>query len=92
MTMICKYELPVGNHITLMLPRGTKILSVGRQKQGLYIWAMEPTGEMESRNFRVIGTGQPLNDIDIAHLIHLGTVHFRESSLVWHVFEEVVSF
>ena len=88
LTRIYKYELYFGR--TVYLPKGAKILSVGCQGDGLFLWAEVDPNETrkEARLFIVYGTG---HDIESPEKVRkfVGTALMHGGSLVWHVFEKV---
>ena len=81
---IWKYELRVDDRLTVIMPRGARILSVGVQGKTICLWAMvtPETAEQERRIIAIYGTGNPLPD-DPGTFI--GTV--QVPPVVWHVFE-----
>jgi hypothetical protein len=88
-TVVYKYELPrflEDDNPTISLPRGAKILRVGLQGDGWWLWALvDPRAEAISRQLLVVGTDQP-ND----RLAEAGTSYICTSfddPFVWHVFE-----
>lgn len=73
--------------VAINMPRGAKPLSVANQNETLVLYAMvDPELPVVSREFRVAGTGHPLTNIPKMKNF-LGTVLFREGSLVFHVWE-----
>jgi hypothetical protein len=85
MITIYKYDIPLTDHISLPLPLGSEILSVGNQRERLCIWALIDTDVRTEKvhKLRVAGTGHPLNE-DVQFL---GTVQFMSGDLIFHVFE-----
>lgn len=83
---IFKYELPLDDLVTLELPLGSEVLSVGEQNGKVYLWAKfnSATQFMEKRKFKIVGTG---GEFDDHRLQYIGTVH--ERIFVWHIFEYV---
>ena len=70
----------------LSLPAGAKLLSVGFQGGGLFVWVLGNFTEdaaMESRTIEILTTGDEYHHI--LDREYLGTVHYRD--LVLHVFE-----
>jgi len=85
MKTIYKYALKQTDRQTLPMP-DARILSVGEQGGGLFLWAVVDTDATPHvRHFRIFGTGHPF-DGETRHFI--GTVKMS-SGLVWHVFEDV---
>lgn len=54
-------------------------------------WTLESGGPIVNRNFRVVGTGQPLPFSKERTYNHIGTAVFQNEigRLVWHLFEEI---
>lgn len=90
MKRIYRYPLEITDRVTLRLPIGARILSVGPPRGGsgfhLDLWALvDPDADGEDRFFCIVGTGNPAPDfIDR----HIGTVATAGGALIWHVFEE----
>lgn len=83
---VFKYEIPIDDEVSVMMPRWAQVLSVGNQGEKLCVWARVDTDdELTPRKFRVAGTGHPLDDERT--LDFLGTVQFYGGALVFHVFE-----
>lgn len=86
-----KYQLgpQTTNHI--VMPMGTKILTVQSQGDSPCLWTLVNTdNKRETRNFRIYATGQDI-DWPLEHLQYIGTFQLYGGSLVWHVFEEIDS-
>ena len=88
---IYRYQMNVTDVVNLDLPKGADVLSVGpprdRNDGPLDLWAaVDPQAEIESRTFRIIGTGNPMPDF---HGLFIGTVPMFGGTLIFHVFEEV---
>lgn len=88
MKTIYKYTLvDSGNPVPVRMPKGAEVLSIQFQRDALCLWALINVGaEMETRRFRVIGTGW--HDIKVDRSDYIATV--QDGNLVWHIFEEVV--
>ena len=85
MKTVYKYPVPVADAVRLNMPVGAKILTVQSQNDTPTLWALvDPDAPLESRVFRVIGTGHPVEDGD---LTYIGTAQQFGGSLVWHIFE-----
>lgn len=84
MKTVYKYTIPFLDEAVLELPIGAEVLSVGTQHEQLMLWARidtESTHTTVKRRFRVVGTGHPE-----AVGRFIGTVLFRDGTLVFHVF------
>lgn len=70
---------------TVEMPKGAKLLHVGKQGEEMFVWFMcDPKAETEMRAFEVCGTG---HDIP-ADFTYVGTVVTYEGTLVWHIFAD----
>ena len=88
--VIWKFSLQITDRQTVTMPVGANILSVQDQAGGLQLWAIvNPDAEREQRVIEIIGTGNPMVDIEKEDLarFHIATVQVRGGALVWHVFE-----
>jgi hypothetical protein len=91
MKTVFRYKLAITDEPGLFLPSGAEVLSVGPPRDGSYqldLWAQVdilPDAEKELREFRVIGTGNPMPS-DCGRFI--GTVPTHEGAFIWHVFEK----
>jgi len=95
---IWKFDLPWADIAEVQIPQAARVLHVGIQPEGiggqaLKLWARVLTkSPVETRRFRVAGTGQPLqhpNHPDFKVGDYVGSVVFPDGSLAFHVFEEV---
>ena len=86
MKRILKYKVPFEDEFVLRMPEGAEILSVQAQYGALYLWALvdEADHAITFRRFRLLGTGQPVDDIRATD--HVGTVMMGEGAFVWHLF------
>lgn len=84
---VWKFVLPFQDEVTIDMPKGAEIISVANQYETLCVWCLvpQPVKERQSRRFRIIETGHPI-DCSMS-LRFIGTVLFVEGSLVFHVFE-----
>ena len=84
---IWKFELPVEDEVSVEMPRGSRVLSVGVQGVRIFLWALCPTGRVpkEVRRFAIRGTGHPADGVSRNGFI--GTVMLHGDALVFHVFE-----
>ena len=73
------------------MPKGAKVISVINQREDLAIYAIIkdddyiPTVDYIIRQFRIAGTGHPLNLPVSAKFV--GTVSFRDGALILHVWD-----
>lgn len=86
MKTIFKYPLDVVDTQVIKLPKGADPFTAQFQSDQLCIWAAVDTdAELEDREFRIIGTGQPLDLSGVFR--YLSTV--QQGSFVWHIFTKV---
>lgn len=86
MKRIYKYHLPFEDVITIKMPKDAEILSVGNQNEAAYLWALvDSNAELIDYHFRMAGTGHPI--IGGYTYRFIGTVHFHNSKLIFHIFE-----
>jgi hypothetical protein len=83
---IYRYELELIGDPSVPMPKGAQVLSVSTERDRLECWALvDPmVAEIELREFRVVGTGNPAPE-DLGRFI--GTVLVYGGHLVFHVFE-----
>ncbi len=90
MKTIWKYEIPLADHFSLPIPAGATFLSVQSQHDVPQSWwLVDPTAVKAPRVFRVIGTGHPIPDLQNLHF--LGTFQVSGGSLVFHLFEDLIT-
>lgn len=85
---IHKYLFPIADTFELILPLGAKILSVDCQRGFPAMWILHDTDKkiIETRHFRLYGTGHDIKDID--DLIFVASFQMHNGDFVWHLFEE----
>ena len=85
MKQIRKYSLLNKNDKQFVMPKGSEILTVQRQKDDICVWALVDLEEevLVSRSFIIYGTGENINE-NFQHS-YLATVQF--DGYVYHVFE-----
>jgi len=92
MYSVFKYVLKP--EVTLIMPEGAEILSVGAQGEEAVMWVHVDTDkEEEKRHFMVFDTGHPLPRDKV--LEYVGTIQFMQgvsAGLVFHAFEVVKPF
>lgn len=85
MKAIYKYRLQPATTSFVSMPAGARLLHVGDQFGDLLVWALvDGSAPWEAREFRVLGTGHPADNLD--GFSHLGTVQQNGGMLVWHIF------
>lgn len=81
---IYKYQLTITDTQTVLMPKRFRVLSVGTQTDGLFVWALvDETTEMVPAKFLIVGTGNPA-DAAYHQATFIGTVQLPP--FVWHVF------
>lgn len=92
-SVVWKYRLQLAERQFVSMPEGAQILHFDSQPVdqpdghtfALCLWAVvDPSAANEDRYFRVVGTGNPAEDLD--ELSHIGTT-VLPSGYVWHLFE-----
>lgn len=87
MRMVFKYKVPIGDHVSISLPKGAQILSAQVQRGTPCIWALvDPDQPMVERRFRFAGTGHAIKD-DPMTLSFIDTFQMHGGDLVFHLFE-----
>lgn len=91
MSAVLKYRLDQRSDCVVMMPKGSKILSVQEQSNIMTLWALvpDPNAWVERRRLELDWTGETLPPLDqgVARE-HLATI-MDAAGLVWHVFELV---
>lgn len=86
-TTIWKYDLKLASIQTIRMPKRAKVLTAQNQFQKIRLWVLvNPELPTEQRNFRIIGTGQDILELNKT-LKYISTVQLDNGSLVWHIFE-----
>jgi len=81
---VWKYKITVQKNLRMLMPRDAKILSVGKDKGELVLWAEVKAHykETEVRYFQLVGTGRSVPPA----AEYVGTLIDGPHS-VWHVYE-----
>ncbi len=83
MKTIFKYPLAVTDIQVLKLPKNTDVFSAQFQGDQLCVWGLVDTeAELEDREFRIFGTGQPFEVSGKFRFVDTA----QQESLVWHIF------
>ena len=89
MRTVWKWTFIIRDHVAVEMPKGAKILSVQMQGNTPCFWAeVDPKEEKEVRHFEIYGTGHMLCDTPKKYI---GTFQVSNGTLVFHVYERVVS-
>ena len=84
--VIWKYSLFLIPHQAITIPKGAEIISLQIQDGIPCIWVLvSPEAEIEIKHFRMLGTGNYLDDHFTSPYKFIGT--FQDSPYVFHVFE-----
>lgn len=84
---IFKYPIRVADRICLDLPYKAQPLRCMMQGDQPQLWCLvDPSCHVVRRNFRVIGTGHPIED-DPTKLVFVDTFIMSGGALVFHLFE-----
>jgi hypothetical protein len=84
MKSIWKYVLQPVDVQSLTIPKGSVILTAQIQKDKICVWALvDEYSELETRVFRIIGTGHGVDDEPGRFL---GTVQLHEGRIIFHIF------
>lgn len=84
MKQIWKYQFDPVSNLEVQIPEGGQILSVQTQMGVGTMWVLiDPTVGLETRRFRVFGTGHTIPDGFEG--TYVGT--WQLGALVWHLFE-----
>lgn len=85
---IFKYPVPIEDTFTIEMPEVCEILDVQVQHGEPVMWAfVAPYSPIVSRQFRLIGTGHPVDAEERYRLDHVGSFQMVEGSAVFHLFE-----
>jgi hypothetical protein len=85
MTVIWKYQIPIGDVVHIEMPAGAEPLYADIQGVMPCLWArVDPTQPKEIRCFRFAGTGHAL-DSGVGR--HIGSWKMASGTLVFHLFE-----
>lgn len=84
---VWKYDVPMSDTFTLVLPAGALLLHVGIQYGRPQLWALvNPLQSDERRHFRLAGTGHRI--APTAQLAYVGSFLMSDDTLVFHLFED----
>lgn len=87
MAVIWKFEVPITDEFTVVMPKGAKLLDFQMQGPKGTLWALvnPEFAPNEKRNFRLFGTGNKIDRPE--NLTYVGTAQDQQW-FVWHLFEE----
>lgn len=89
MKVVWKYPIYIVSNFTLSMPCGAKPLVIDWQYGELMMWALvDGQAPQEDRRFRILGTGQYIEDKDIERFEHVGTIQVNSGQYIWHLFVE----
>jgi len=82
---IWKYDIPIHDNFSFLMPSGAKILHFGLQYNLPWIWVLiNPSKETTLRRFRLVGTGHTIKE---EGLKYIGTIKMAQDRLIYHLFE-----
>jgi hypothetical protein len=83
---IFKYPIELREQSEILIPEGSKILSVVNQREEIVLYAIvDPGRELKPVRIRVEGTGWNIVT-DHDEFIFLGTVSMCGGEFMWHIF------
>ena len=86
---IFKYIIPPQDNCELVLPVGSKILSVAEQRDNIVIYVLVPVSdeELSTKKVKILvtGTGHTIHE-SMYEYKFLGTVNMYNGTLMFHVF------
>ena len=86
MKTIWKFQLPIEDETSVLMPNGARILSVQMQHGIACIWVLvNPERSNVRRHFAWRGTGHPATGLE--EVAFVGTVQASSGSLVFHLFD-----
>jgi hypothetical protein len=86
MYSIWKYPVPISDLFTILMPTGSRLLSVQVQGSEPQLWALvDPEAPIVRRALRVHGTG---HDVATDIGAYVGTFQMRMGTLVFHLFDQ----
>lgn len=85
--VIYKYPLPSYGQQTILMPMGSRILTVQTQKGVPHMWALVDlyTQTLETKTIIIYGTG---HTIDEENIDYINTFQVDDGDLIYHVFEK----
>jgi hypothetical protein len=88
MKTIWKFPLEITDRPNIPMPGGAEVLSVQVQNGNPCIWAIvNPESPPAARQFRILGTGHPIENLSLSTDIFIGTFQLPSYGLVFHLFE-----
>jgi hypothetical protein len=87
---IFKYTLDFqgSEKTTVELPKNSQILEIQEQDSKIRLWDLvDVHEEKEAREFRIIGTGWIINDLEGWRYMKTVKMH---NGLVWHIYESMM--
>lgn len=83
MRTIWKYEIPVADDFSLLMPAGAEVLTVQVQNDKPMLWCIvDPDLPQDLRWFKMHGTGHPIEEVRD----YIATFQMHGGALVLHVF------
>lgn len=87
---VFKYPVPITDTFSIAIPQSGQILDVQVQQGTPVMWALvNPDAPKMERQFRLLGTGHPIEAEERYQFEHIATFQLDEGTLVFHLFEVV---
>ena len=91
---IWKFKLETEGYQTIQMPEGAEILVLQVQFEEPCLWALvDPSDDVieVGRHIEIIGTGNPMTELEHGHHKYIGTYQQYQGQLVLHVFEHIIA-
>ena len=86
METIWKFDVPIGDEISVKMPKGAKLLSVQAQHDMPCVWALvDSSDKIGTRKFAWRGTGHL--SAALTREMYVGTIQLHGGSLIFHLFD-----
>ncbi len=88
MKTIYKYPLVIEDSQNIPIPEGSEFLSIQEQNDlPIIYFLVDPSQDKFPLEFRLLETGQPLEESSLEGFLYLGTVlTYLGGKLTWHIF------
>lgn len=99
MKRVYKYEFKITDDFSIDLPRYSKVLTCKKIENQFFMWVlidMEMVNDLETRNFRLAGTGHDIVETDWTEYEYIATIEDQRgfdnnsTNFIWHIFEVIV--
>lgn len=87
MNTIYKYPIEIEDNFVIVMPEGSKPLTVQLQNGSPYLWVLvDPDKQCVPYDFTLMGTGHIHSGDEINHEWYIGTFQMMGGGLVFHLF------